>query len=310
MAQKRYAVAGGINIDRLARAYAPLRMEDSNPGIIERSVGGVGFNIARNLALLGGQVSLVSAVGPDLPRSELQESLAQFQINDEHVYRMAHVTSSSYLAIHDHNGEMVLAVNDMRIYDELDPDVFQPFYAVLNAFDVLVLDTNLNAATLDRLTRDATIPIICDPVSIAKAERIRPFLERLTWLKPNRYEAEQLTGMTIRDMKHAVEATAKLISLGVQNVCLSLGPDGCLIGDDHALWHATAATDRIMNATGAGDAMTAMLVNGLGTPLETLAVDVMAAAHLAMSGSEAVNRELAKPIPGQIVDRIQVNQIS
>ena len=65
-----------------------------------------------------------------------------------------------------------------------------------------------------------------------------------------------------------------------------------------------------MNATGAGDAMTAMLVNGLGTPLETLAVDVMAAAHLAMSGSEAVNRELAKPIPGQIVDRIQVNQIS
>ena len=47
------AVVGGVNIDIGGRSDAPLVAGDSNPGRIRSSLGGVGRNIAHNLALLG-----------------------------------------------------------------------------------------------------------------------------------------------------------------------------------------------------------------------------------------------------------------
>ena len=47
------AVVGGVNIDVGGRSFAPLVAGDSNPGVIRTSLGGVGRNIAHNLALLG-----------------------------------------------------------------------------------------------------------------------------------------------------------------------------------------------------------------------------------------------------------------
>ena len=62
-----YAVGvGGANIDLCGRSYAPIEPRDSNPGEIEISAGGVTRNICDNLARLGADVKLVSAVGDDL----------------------------------------------------------------------------------------------------------------------------------------------------------------------------------------------------------------------------------------------------
>ena len=58
-------VVGGINVDIEARSDAPLIPRDSNPGKTSVSLGGVGFNIARDLSLLGGKVRMLTALAPD-----------------------------------------------------------------------------------------------------------------------------------------------------------------------------------------------------------------------------------------------------
>ena len=49
-------VVGGVNIDIGGRSYGPLVARDSNPGRVQMSLGGVGRNIAHNMALLGLEV--------------------------------------------------------------------------------------------------------------------------------------------------------------------------------------------------------------------------------------------------------------
>ena len=51
-------VIGGINIDIEGSPFNKLRREDSNPGRISLSYGGVGRNITENIARIGGDVAV------------------------------------------------------------------------------------------------------------------------------------------------------------------------------------------------------------------------------------------------------------
>lgn len=61
--KSRITVVGAVNVDICARPFLPLVHEDSNPGFVSMSMGGVGRNIAHNLRLLGQPVSLITAFG-------------------------------------------------------------------------------------------------------------------------------------------------------------------------------------------------------------------------------------------------------
>lgn len=58
-------VIGGVNCDISGTPEEALRLGDSNPGSITLTAGGVGRNIAENLARLGRRVSLLTALGED-----------------------------------------------------------------------------------------------------------------------------------------------------------------------------------------------------------------------------------------------------
>ena len=49
----RICVIGGANADIIATSFSAFVPNDSNPGAVRLTAGGVGRNIAHNLALLG-----------------------------------------------------------------------------------------------------------------------------------------------------------------------------------------------------------------------------------------------------------------
>lgn len=67
-------VAGGINIDIKGFPFAKAIPGDSNPGRVSNAAGGVGRNIAENLARLGTRVRLCGAVGEDTQGRFILES--------------------------------------------------------------------------------------------------------------------------------------------------------------------------------------------------------------------------------------------
>jgi len=62
---KKVVVIGGANIDVKGKSFNQLEKITSNPGAVNIALGGVGRNIAHNLALLAVPVIFLSVVGND-----------------------------------------------------------------------------------------------------------------------------------------------------------------------------------------------------------------------------------------------------
>ena len=258
-----YAVViGGANMDICGCSHDNLRIGDSNPGRVRTSAGGVGRNIAENLARLGTDTRLLTAVGNDQYGHHLLEVSQRAGVDVRQVLVLDGQATSCYLSLHDGSGEMSCAVNDMGIIDELTPARLAPLSGFLGAARLWVLDTNLATHTLDWLfERQGEHIIFVDTVSVAKVEKIRPWLHRIHTLKPNRSEAEQLCGFTIAGPDTWPMAAAWFHRAGVQRLFLSLGDQGIFYSDGECQGHLPVLGSPVINVTGGGDAFMAGLAH-------------------------------------------------
>ena len=193
------AVVGGVNVDIGGQSYAPLVARDSNPGRVRISLGGVGRNIAHNMSLLGVDVRLLTAFGDDLHAQRVAASCGELGIDISHALQVPGGTTSTYLFLNDVDGDMALGLSDMDICERITPAYLASNLSLLNNAQVIVADTNIPAESLQYLVTHCTPPVFVDPVSTAKARKVQPVLGRVHTLKPNRIEAELLSGVQITD---------------------------------------------------------------------------------------------------------------
>ena len=294
-------VIGGVNMDIGAVSAAPLVPRDSNPGRVTTSLGGVGRNIAHNLCLLGEQVSMVTVLGQDGFAQSVRENAADIGLDLSHSATIPGGRTGTYLFIDDCDGDMALAVNDMAIYDHITPEFLRQRLDYVNHADLVVAETNLPEASLQWLCTHCTAPILADPVSTIKAPKLLPVLDKLTALKPNRMEAELLSGVKIADEDSLRRAAQALLDKGVQQVYISLGADGLYAADrEGRTARIPCPRVEVVNATGGGDAMAAALASCIahGRPLEECARMASGAGALACTAEETIH-------PGMSWENIQ-----
>ena len=163
-------VIGGANLDMSGTTFSHLVAGESNPGIVKSYAGGVGRNIAENLARLGFACHFISAIGTDPGHRLILESCQQVGINTDDLVVCPDFSTGTYLAIHDQNGALQASVVDMAIIDQLTPEVLQTRQAVLKVHEHLVLDGNLNTVTLSWIVDQYPgKTLYVDAVSPAKA---------------------------------------------------------------------------------------------------------------------------------------------
>lgn len=284
-------VVGGVNIDICGKSNAPLVAGDSNPGSVSMSLGGVGRNIAHNLTLMGTDVRMLTAYGDDLHGQKIAASCSELGIDLSHALRLSDEATSTYLYITNEAGEMALAVSDMSVCQRITPTYLASNLPLLQHAQVIVCDANLPQESLVYLAENCTVPIFCDPVSTIKAEKLRPILGRLHTLKPNRLEAELLSGIPIHNKEDVEKAAKVLLDTGLRRVFISLGADGCY-GASHTqqLWMPNLPV-KMVNTTGCGDAFMAALVWAYleGTDLAGTMLAGLAAAGIAIETQQTIN---------------------
>ena len=288
-------VVGGVNMDIGGRSQASLVDGDSNPGIVTTSPGGVGRNIAHNLRLLGTDVRLLTAFGDDLYGQQIAASCSELGIDLSHALRVAGVPTSTYLYITGPDGDMALAVSDMQVCKKITPQYLAQNLSLLNNAQVVVFDTNLPEDSIQYLAENVTVPLFCDPVSTAKAEKIRSILSKIHTLKPNRLEAELLSGVKIETKQDLDRAAQKLLDAGVHRMFISLGADGVYAGTQEQRLQLPNLPGHMVNTTGCGDAFMAALVWAYleGTDLRDTALSGLAAGSIAMESSETINPNMS-----------------
>ena len=289
------AVVGGVNMDIGGRSFAPLVAKDSNPGKVRMSLGGVGRNIAHNMSLLGVDVRFLTAFGDDLYAQRIAASCGELGIDISHALTVPGGATPTYLFLNDCDGDMALAISDMEICERITPAYLAANLPLLNNAQLVVTDTNIPAESLRYLTEHCTAPIFADPVSTAKAAKLKPVLGRLHTLKPNRIEAELLSGVRITDDESLRLAAQTLLDTGLHRVFISLGTDGVLAADRREMRLVPCCKATMRNATGAGDAFMAALAWAYleGTDLENTAASAAAAAAIAIESFETINPALS-----------------
>ena len=284
-------VVGGVNMDIGGQPYGELVVADSNPGRVRMSLGGVGRNIAHNMSLLGVDTRMLTVFGDDLYAQRIAASCGELGIDISQCLTVPGGSTSTYLFVADRRGDMSVAVSDMEIYAHMTPSFLASRSGLLNSAQLIVVDTNIPAETIAWLTDHVKLPIFSDPVSTAKAEKLRPVLGKLHTLKPNRLEAELLSGVEIRDEDSLNRAADALLATGLRRVFISLGGDGMFAADHNERLHVSCCPGQMVNTTGCGDAGMAAIAWAYleGTNLEGTARAAMAAGSIAMESEETIN---------------------
>lgn len=284
-------VVGGVNVDIGGKSFAPLVAQDSNPGTVHMSLGGVGRNIAHNLSLLGTDVRMLTAFGDDVHGQRIAASCSELGIDASHARRITGGTTSTYLYLTDEKGEMALAVSDMEICKKITPTYLAGNLNLLQNAQLVIVDTNIPQESLIYLAENCTVPLFCDPVSTIKAEKLRPILGKIHTLKPNRLEAELLSGIQIRSDEDVERAAEKLLEMGVHRLFISLGADGVYAAMGKQRVKLPNLPGEMVNTTGCGDAFMAALGWAYleGMDLRQTAMAGLAAGAIAMESSETIN---------------------
>ena len=308
---KRIAVVGGANMDIGGFPSIALVAGDSNPGKVRMTAGGVGRNIAENMVRLGLEVELITAFGDDANGHAILADCHAKGIGTSAVQIEEDCGTSVYLFIDDVRGDMSVAVNDMEIQTRITPERLSERLQLLNSMDAVVLDANLPEESIAFLCREVQVPIFADAVSAAKVGKLKGSLERLYCLKPNRIEAELLTGISIDSIEDGKRAARKLLGMGLRRVMLTMGSEGAICADEKQCICLRAAPVEIVNASGAGDAYTAAQVWSFceGLPLRESGIAGMAASAIAMQSISAVNPEMCEEKLRSEMQRIQ-NQLN
>lgn len=280
----KICVIGGANVDITATSAKAFRMGDSNPGRVVFSWGGVGRNIAHNLALLGDQVELLTIFGGGFFGPVIAQSCKDLGIGIAHSEIADEGTHSFFVSIGNADGELVGGVADMNAMDKMTPEWLAKRLEVINDSDAVVADANSSAETLAWLIDHCERPLFLDAVSFAKAGRIRKAVtlsqkKNFFALKCNAIENEELADVRCCERRY-----------------VSLGAKGLQVEAGERLYEFPALPCMVVRSvTGGGDALLAGIVHA--GPLSGIEVSArwgLECARCAVESPHAVSDEIKK----------------
>jgi pseudouridine kinase len=259
-------VIGSAGVDVVGQLGEDLKSGTSTPAQIRFSFGGVGRNVAENLARLGQPVRLVTTVGGGYFGDQLLHQITVAGVDVTLNIRTKEPTGS-YIAILS-GGEKKFALDDMRGISELTPSFLRDNYHLFKESSVLFLDANLPEATLKTAfyqARRARLPVIADPTSTTLAMRLNPYLSQLEMITPNSSEAAVFCNQDFddADKNQAFEAAKYLVSQGVGLSIITLAEFGVVYATSETSGSIPAIRTEIEDPTGSGDALTATVIFAL-----------------------------------------------
>lgn len=289
-------VVGGCNFDIYATSHHPLRASDSNPGFVYTTPGGVGRNIAENLARLGSSVRMLTALGTDAFGDAIVKQADVIRLDLSRGLRLPHASTSVYVCINQNDGDIAVAVSDMDICNEINPAYLQTCSDVLDTAEIVVADANLTKESLTYLAENYSSKLCVDCVSGPKAEKLLPLLENLYCIKANRSEAEIISGIPVKDAADAALAAQKLHSMGIRWVIITLGELGAYVSNGSEAFAMPLMPGETNNTSGCGDAFFAGALTALAEnqPIRNVLRWGLAMARLCAASPSAVSPKVTR----------------
>lgn len=286
MSEHEVLVIGSAGVDVKVEVGEEVQWGQSNPAPIRWGWGGVARNLAENLARLGVEVRLITAVGDDQSGRQLIAHLHSVGVETDHTLIVEGGKTAAYVALSRPDEGLWVAFDDMACIESITAGHLYRHRRLFKEAEMICIDANLSPrtlATLFSLAERYGVPVCADPTASILAPRLRPYLGHLALLTPNRSEAEAILGHPLPDEEEPLrEAARQLTRAGVELAVITLGAKGLIYATPSESGHLPTFTHEIVDLTGAGDALTAATAYGLlegMPPSEAVRLGLAAAAQ-------------------------------
>ncbi|KNC98584.1 uncharacterized protein SPPG_06269 [Spizellomyces punctatus DAOM BR117] len=303
-AASRPMIIGGTVLDVSARfddgpeCNGMPSLGTSHPGTCKQSMGGVGRNMAEACYRTGGDPYFVSAVGDDVAGDGLIQEMAGAGMDVSGIKRIVGHQTATYNAFLKSDGDMLVAVADMRMHAEIDGEEVSTIIK-RNLPPFVSIDGNLSRRCTQRILEtcaENNIPVLFEPTSEIKAFRLFNLDHNLLkasirYATPNEGELSAMAwgyqsandpcnglpnqeddaarlrrGRGLMWGQNNLQSNITVVGKVIPTIIVKRGREGVLIARDGSI-SATLAPTQIYNdcisVTGAGDSMVGTLVTGL-----------------------------------------------
>lgn len=293
--KKHVCIVGAAIIDLMGFTEYDIKISDSVPGSWKEAPGGVGRNIAENLARLGISTNLITAFGDDPFSKLLIADAVQSGIELSQCIHIEGGKAATFIAILDKKNDLHTGIAALDIIQKLNVEALLSRQELLTTSDVVIADTNIPQESLQWLSEHPDLPeVYLDLVSMKLAEKVKSFYGNFHSIKANKYEAELLTGLSLEKEEDFKIAAERMINAGLERIFITAGERGVFYANKRSNGWARPVLVDIQNTTGAGDAFMSGITYASihKRPIHECAKTGLAAAAIALKSTRAVNPEI------------------
>jgi ribokinase len=254
---KHVVVFGSLNMDLVIQAPRhPRPGETITGGPFSIIPGGKGANQAVAAARLGGQVSMIGAVGADAFGDALIANLQAAGVNAGRVDRSAEATGVALITVAGAGeNSIVIAPGANGTVSALTARESE---SVIASADALLLQLEVPLSAVLAAAQTAShhgVPVILNPAPARPLPA--ELLCHVSYLIPNEHEAALLTGLPADSFEEIARAATTLRQMGVGQVVVTLGERGALALTDEEPVIVPSFPVQAVDTTAAGDAFVA-----------------------------------------------------
>lgn len=224
-AMKNILVIGSVNLDFVVSVeHTPVTGETILAGDMEMFPGGKGANQAFAIGRLGGNVSMLSAVGSDQWGDMMLSNLSGAGVDVSKCKRVTGVsTGNAWITVNRQGDNSIIVIPGANHC--VTPGYIDQNLELIQACDIVIMQLEIPVETvlhIARLAKAMGKTVILDPAP-AKSNLPEELYSLIDIIKPNEGELAVLTGTV--ESEYA-EGARRLLAMGCKNVLVSLGEKG------------------------------------------------------------------------------------
>jgi len=259
-------VIGGTYVDMAIRCrQIPSAGQSAVGSALSYTPTGPGPNQAAQAALCGCQVHLISKVGGDVFAQMARKSLADFDVNIEHLFTSPAKNTGIVVTLVDALGENAVCTYS-GANSALVPQDIQAAEQVISEADVCLIHGALPQEAIVAAIRCAQVhgvKVILNPARPMGPARPQGELPAEYFLAdiliPNLYEAADITDQEAANIHTAKLIGSELVARGVRAAVITMGKRGCMVVDRNGADHIPAFGVELVDQAGRGDAFAGAL---------------------------------------------------
>lgn len=256
------AVIGGLTMDL---TYFVDKWPTVGKAVQARSYklapGGKGLNQATALIRSGADVQFIGSVGNDDFKEKILHEIENNNIDTKHI--VEYDVPTDLIGIIVDNLGMPGFIGIKQSTSKLSPENIESKINIIQKSQALLVNSEVSkesAFTALKLAKGKGITTVFNP---APPELLsKEFYPLIDYLVLNAWEAKVILGL---DNLSTNQMAEELIKLGVKNVCITSGKEGCVMATSNGITRYLAFSVKEIDETGAGDSFLGYFVNSIST---------------------------------------------